>query len=93
MLGSKARPRDSNEGPLCPKSHGDHELHHIETSLAAIGQQCNGSECQPMTASDTRLQKLVATWSTLPEVTKRAIEALCCRTENLDQHRAAALAR
>jgi hypothetical protein len=61
------------------------ELQDSETSLAAIGQQFNGSECREMSFADARLHKLVATWSALSEVTKRAIEALCCRTENHDQ--------
>ncbi len=68
--------QDSNESPVCPKSLPLQVLRPTEGIVAAMGQQFNGSECLPMTASDTRLQRIVASWSALPDETKCAMEAL-----------------
>ena len=73
----KRRARDSNQGPVCPKSGDDGNLHHGNTSVAAIGQQYNDSECHSISIADSRLQKLVETWGKLREEVKCAIEALC----------------
>jgi hypothetical protein len=65
-----------NESPDSPKSTLTRDLCQEHSIVAATGQHLVDSECRPVTVSDVRFQKLITTWNALPELAKRAIEAL-----------------